>query len=45
MAAARQARADDLADLVVLDHDGAEVRVGSLWQDRPVAIVWLRHYG
>jgi hypothetical protein len=38
-------RADALADLVLLDHDGAEVRLGSLWAERPVALVWLRHYG
>jgi hypothetical protein len=38
-------RADELADVVLLDHDGAEVRLGDLWGDRPVALVWLRHYG
>ena len=39
------ARADALADLVLLDHDGNEVRLGELWSERPVALVWLRHYG
>jgi hypothetical protein len=38
-------RADDLADLVVQDDEGAEVRLGDLWKTRPVALVWLRHYG
>lgn len=38
-------RADELAGIVLLDHDGREVRLGELWQDRPVALVWLRHYG
>jgi hypothetical protein len=38
-------RADALADLVLLDHDGREVRLGDLWSERPVALVWLRHYG
>jgi hypothetical protein len=38
-------RADALADLVLLDHDGAEVKLGSLWAERPAALVWLRHYG
>ena len=38
-------RADTLADIVLLDHDGADVRLGELWGDRPVALVWLRHYG
>jgi hypothetical protein len=38
-------RADALADIVLLDHDGADVRLGELWSERPVALVWLRHYG
>lgn len=38
-------RADALADLVLLDHEGADVRLGALWSERPVALVWLRHYG
>jgi hypothetical protein len=38
-------RADGLADIVLPDHDGNEVRLGDLWADRPVALVWLRHYG
>ena len=43
MAAPR--RADALADLVLLDDGGTEVRLGDLWTQRPVALVWLRHYG
>ena len=38
-------RADALADIVLPDHDGREVRIGDLWRDRPAALVWLRHYG
>jgi hypothetical protein len=38
-------RADDLADLVLPDQDGDDVRLGDLWAQRPVALVWLRHYG
>ena len=38
-------RADALADLVLLDHDGHDVRLGQLWSERPAALVWLRHYG
>ena len=38
-------RADALAELVLLDHEGAEVRLGDLWRERPAALVWLRHYG
>lgn len=34
-----------VADLTVLDTDGNEVRVGSLWEEGPAVIVWLRHYG
>jgi hypothetical protein len=39
------ATADALADIVLPDHKGDPVRLGDLWQDRPVALVWLRHYG
>lgn len=27
------------------DSFGHEKRVGDLWAHRPVAVVWLRHYG
>ena len=37
--------ADDLADIVLPDQDGVDVRLGDLWSERPVALVWLRHYG
>ncbi|MGI8921842.1 MAG: hypothetical protein ACR2HD_09285 [Solirubrobacteraceae bacterium] len=39
------ARADALADVVLPDHEGHDVRLGDLWRDGPVALVWLRHYG
>lgn len=38
-------RADVLAGIVLPDHDGTEVRLGDLWRERPVVLVWLRHYG
>ncbi len=38
-------RADALAEIKLLDHDGGEVCLGDLWSERPVALVWLRHYG
>jgi peroxiredoxin len=38
-------RADALADIVLLDHDGGEVRLGDLWEEEPVVLVWVRHYG
>jgi hypothetical protein len=37
--------ADALADIVLPDQDGHDVRLGDLWRDGPVALVWLRHYG
>lgn len=38
-------RADVLADIVLRDHDGQEVRLGDHWRDRPAALVFLRHWG
>jgi peroxiredoxin len=38
-------RADELADITLPDHDGNEVRLGDLWSEEPVALVWVRHYG
>lgn len=35
----------DLADITLPDHDDEPVRLGDLWNDRPVLLVWLRHYG
>jgi hypothetical protein len=32
-------------DIELLDTDGNPVRLGSLWEDGPVVLVWLRHYG
>jgi prostamide/prostaglandin F2alpha synthase len=37
--------ANELADLVLQDARGADVRLGDLWAERPVVLVWLRHYG
>jgi hypothetical protein len=34
-----------LAGATVLDPDGSTVRLGHLWQDHPVVLVWLRHFG
>jgi hypothetical protein len=34
-----------LADQLVKDRDGSDVRVGSFWEDGPAVLVWLRHYG
>ena len=38
-------RADELADFVLQDHRGEDVRLGELWSEGPAVLVWLRHYG
>jgi hypothetical protein len=39
------ADAGALADVVLEDSAGAEVRLGDLWAERPAVLVFLRHYG
>ena len=34
-----------LAEIVLPDADGKEVRLGGLWEKRAAVIVFLRHYG
>lgn len=34
-----------LADLVLPDSEGRELRLGSLWASQPCVLVFLRHYG
>jgi hypothetical protein len=41
----QQSLSGKLADIVLPDADGHEVRLGSLWAGRPAVIVFLRHYG
>ena len=36
---------DELADVVLPDQDGNDVRLGDLWEAQPALMVWLRHYG
>lgn len=38
-------RADELADIELEDWRGKGVRLGDLWRDGPVVLVFLRHYG
>ena len=38
-------RADDLATLTVLDEAGKTVELGSLWRDKPVVLLFIRHFG
>lgn len=34
-----------LAPIVLEDVDGHQVRLGSLWEKRPVVLVFIRHFG
>ena len=34
-----------LEDIRLPDSHGKETRLGDLWQDDTVVLVWLRHYG
>lgn len=34
-----------LADIEVLDAEGEAVRLGDLWREQPVLLVFIRHYG
>ena len=34
-----------LADITLADPDGTAYRLGDLWADRPVVLVFLRHFG
>jgi len=36
---------DRLQDVRVLDLDGGELRLGALWAERTLVLVFLRHYG
>jgi hypothetical protein len=36
---------ESLAPVTVLDTVGAPVVLGSLWKERPVALVFIRHFG
>lgn len=35
----------EIADAVLVDDKGEDVVVGSVWQDQPAAVVFLRHFG
>ena len=34
-----------LANIVLPESRGSEIRLGSLWESHPAVIVFLRHYG
>jgi hypothetical protein len=35
----------ELGDVVVMDTQGRDVRLGDVWRDRPAVVVFVRHYG
>ena len=37
--------AQKIAEIELPDSTGATHRLGDLWAEHPVALVWLRHYG
>ncbi len=37
--------AQRIAAIELPDSGGSPVTLGDLWGERPIAIVWLRHYG
>lgn len=36
---------DRLRDVNVQDSDGQRVQLGSLWQEQPIVLVFVRHFG
>ena len=38
-------RADDLANMTVLDDKGGTVELGTLWRDKTAVLVFVRHFG
>ena len=35
----------ELAEIELPNLDGDPVRLGDLWEERPAALIFLRHYG
>lgn len=35
----------ELADVVVQNEQGGDVRLGEVWRDRPIVLAFLRHFG
>ena len=36
---------DSAPDLTLPDHTGEDVRLGGLWAERPLVLLFLRHLG
>ncbi len=45
MTATNETLSAALADISLPDTEGRDVRLGSLWQEGPAVLVFLRHYG
>jgi len=45
LAVTATAPAPDFAAATVLDPEGCEVALDSLWKDRPVVLAFVRHFG
>jgi hypothetical protein len=45
MEAANGAMVPRLADCVVKDEQGADVRLGDLWKERTIVLCFVRHFG
>jgi hypothetical protein len=41
----RETLSKQLADVVLPDALGQEIRLGTLWEKQPAVVVFLRHYG
>ena len=37
--------ADDLKDAEILTPEGETRRLGAYWQERPIVLVFIRHFG
>jgi hypothetical protein len=35
----------ELAEVVVKDMEGRDVRLGDVWREKPAVVVFVRHYG
>lgn len=35
----------ELADSIVKDLEGRDVRLGDFWRDQPAVLVFVRHFG
>jgi hypothetical protein len=40
-----QSLSEALAPIALPDADGRDIRLGSLWEEHPTVLIFLRHYG